>query len=214
MPPSIGARRSPSVEAGKDLGIEVEPIGKNDYARLAEYDGPVHPARRPRSRTTPTALPTRRRGRHGGDRRPASILRCTNKIYLHAALAQTADAEDRILYATTRAAWPICPNCSASIVLKIPDGSFSRGIVRWRMPKRSCDGAWRSCSSTPPWSSPRSSCSPTSTGESACWNKGAALCVPVLHVARSLADLQPRGARRRQVRRLQDLPVRDARPTW
>jgi glutathione synthase/RimK-type ligase-like ATP-grasp enzyme len=27
------------IAAGKQLGIEVDPIGKNDYQRLAEYDG-------------------------------------------------------------------------------------------------------------------------------------------------------------------------------
>jgi hypothetical protein len=39
MPPSNRRALKHFIEAGKELGIEVDPITRNDFARLAEYDG-------------------------------------------------------------------------------------------------------------------------------------------------------------------------------
>jgi glutathione synthase/RimK-type ligase-like ATP-grasp enzyme len=57
MPPSNKRALKHFIKAGKELGIEVDPVTRNDFARLAEYDA-CSSARPPRSATTPIALRT------------------------------------------------------------------------------------------------------------------------------------------------------------
>ena len=97
MPPSNKRALKRFVEAGAELGIEVDTISKNDYTKLAEYDGLF-------IRET-TALDNHTyRFANKAEKEdmvviddPSSILKCTNKIYLHDLLtvAQAADAADR-----------------------------------------------------------------------------------------------------------------------
>ena len=133
MPPSNKKALKQFIAAGRDLGIEVDPIGRNDFARLAEYDGLF-------IRETTTLENHTYRFAHRAEREnmvviddPVSILRCTNKIYLNDLLksrklpvprTETLFREDvkNLASLPERMGFPI--------VLKIPDGSFSRGIVR------------------------------------------------------------------------------------
>ncbi len=133
MPPSNKKALKSFVAAGKELGIEVDPIGKNDYTRLAEYDGLF-------IRETTALDHHTYRFAHKAEKEgmvviddPTSILRCTNKIYLHDLLRSKKLATPRteILYKDDPKQLKDLPErLGFPLVLKIPDGSFSRGVVK------------------------------------------------------------------------------------
>lgn len=133
MPPSNRRALKQFAEAGKELGIEVEIIGKNDYTRLAEYDGLF-------IRET-TALDNHTyRFAHKAEKEdmvviddPGSILKCTNKIYLHDLLKsrKLPTPKTEIVYRDDARRLAELPDLLGfPLVLKIPDGSFSRGVVK------------------------------------------------------------------------------------
>ena len=133
MPPSNKRALKRFVEAGAELGIEVDTISKNDYTKLAEYDGLF-------IRET-TALDNHTyRFANKAEKEdmvviddPSSILKCTNKIYLHDLLKarKLPTPRTEILYRDEAKRLADLPQLlSFPIVLKIPDGSFSRGIVK------------------------------------------------------------------------------------
>jgi glutathione synthase/RimK-type ligase-like ATP-grasp enzyme len=133
MPPSNKRALKSFVEAGAELGIEVDTLTKNDYTKLAEYDGLF-------IRET-TALDNHTyRFANKAEKEdmvviddPSSILKCTNKIYLHDLLRSRKLATPRteILYRDDPKKIAELPDLLGfPIVLKIPDGSFSRGIVK------------------------------------------------------------------------------------
>jgi glutathione synthase/RimK-type ligase-like ATP-grasp enzyme len=133
MPPSNKKALKEFIAAGKELDIEVDPIGKNDYTRLAEYDGLFI------RETTATDNHTYRFA-HRAEKEgmvviddPTSILRCTNKIFLHDLMVARKLAVPRteIVYRDDGKRLKELPErLGFPIVLKIPDGSFSRGIVK------------------------------------------------------------------------------------
>ena len=133
MPPSNKRALRHFIEAGKALGIEVAPITRNDFSRLAEYDGLF--IRETTSLDNHTYRFAHRAEREGmvviDD--PVSILRCTNKIYLNDLLRARKlpmprsevvfrDNEAQLAQLGSTLGYPL--------VLKIPDGSFSRGVVK------------------------------------------------------------------------------------
>jgi glutathione synthase/RimK-type ligase-like ATP-grasp enzyme len=133
MPPSNKRALKLFVEAGAELGIEVDSISKNDYTKLAEYDGLF-------IRET-TALDNHTyRFANKAEKEdmvviddPSSILKCTNKIYLHDLMKarKLPTPKTEILYRDEPKRLAELPDLLGfPIVLKIPDGSFSRGIVK------------------------------------------------------------------------------------
>ena len=133
QPPSNVEALDKFVAAGKRLGLEVEIIGRRDFGRLAEFDGLFI---RETTSLDHHTYRMARRAEHEGlvvidD--PRSILRCTNKVYLHTLLRTRgiATPEGVLLnrsdlpHLTEKAA-----GLSFPMVLKVPDGSFSRGIVK------------------------------------------------------------------------------------
>lgn len=133
MPPSNKRALKSFVEAGKDLGIEVDPITRNDYARLAEYDGLfIRETTALDNHTYRFANKAEKEGMVVMDD-PTSILRCTNKIYLHDLLRsrKLPTPKSEILFRDDPKKLAELPALLGfPIVLKIPDGSFSRGIVK------------------------------------------------------------------------------------
>lgn len=139
MPPSNKRALKSFIEAGKEIGIEVEMIGKNDYSSLAEYDGLfIRETTALDNHTYRFANKAEKEGMVVIDD-PGSILKCTNKIYLHDLLRSRKlptpkteilhrDDDKRLLGLPALLGLPI--------VLKIPDGSFSRGIVRVETPEQ------------------------------------------------------------------------------
>ena len=130
MPPSNRDALKKFVALGPSLGLGVELIESKHFLRLAEYDALF-------IRET-TALDNHtyrfaKKARHEGlvvidD--PTSILRCTNKVYLaelmqaqHLATPKTIIVDRQNLLAAEEA-------LGYPMVLKIPDGSFSRGVFK------------------------------------------------------------------------------------
>ncbi len=130
MPPSNERALKRFIAAGRARGVNVEPIGRQDYGRLPEYDALFI------RETTRIDHHTYRFARRAESEDmvviddPTSILRCTNKIYLDEVMrthriptpnsvilgrANLLDAEHRIGY---------------PVVLKIPDSSFSLGVLK------------------------------------------------------------------------------------
>lgn len=138
MPPSNPKALKHFIEAGKALDIEVDPIGRNDFARLAEYDGLF-------IRETTALDHHTYRFAHRAEREdmvviddPTSILRCTNKIYLNDLLASKKLPTPRteVVFRDDAAKLAALPDVLGfPIVLKIPDGSFSRGISKVSTPE-------------------------------------------------------------------------------
>ncbi|MEO7064800.1 MAG: RimK family protein [Dokdonella sp.] len=133
MPPSNKRALKHFVEAGAELGIEVDTLTKNDYSRLAEYDGLFI------RETTALDNHTYRFANRAEKEDmvviddPSSILKCTNKIYLHDLMKsrKLPTPLTEILYRDEAKKLAELPDrLGFPIVLKIPDGSFSRGIVK------------------------------------------------------------------------------------
>jgi len=139
MPPSNKRALKQFIEAGKELGIEVDAITKNDYARLAEYDGLfIRETTALDNHTYRFANKAEKEGMVVIDD-PTSILRCTNKIYLHDLLKSRKLATPRteVLYRDDAKRLSELPELIGfPIVLKIPDGSFSRGIHKVETPEQ------------------------------------------------------------------------------
>ncbi|TDR41288.1 glutathione synthase/RimK-type ligase-like ATP-grasp enzyme [Tahibacter aquaticus] len=133
MPPSNKRALKSFIDAGKDLGIEVDPITRNDYTRLAEYDGLfIRETTALDNHTYRFANKAEKEGMVVMDD-PTSILRCTNKIYLHDLMRsrKLPTPKSEILFRDDPKKIAELPQILGfPIVLKIPDGSFSRGIVK------------------------------------------------------------------------------------
>jgi glutathione synthase/RimK-type ligase-like ATP-grasp enzyme len=133
MPPSNRKALKSFIAAGKALGIEVDPIGKQDYSRLAEYDGLfIRETTASDNHTYRFAHRAEKEGMVVMDD-PASILRCTNKIYLNDLMVsrKLAVPHTEIIYRDeVKKLGALVQRLGLPIVLKIPDGSFSRGVVK------------------------------------------------------------------------------------
>ncbi|MGZ8196224.1 MAG: RimK family protein, partial [Methylosarcina sp.] len=133
MPPSNRGALKKFINIGRQLGIDIELITQQHYVRLPEFDGLFI------RETTAIDHHTYRFSKKAEAEGlvviddPTSMLRCTNKVYL-ADLFRThrvpspktwilhrgnAEHLDKL---ETEAGFPV--------VIKIPDGSFSRGIVK------------------------------------------------------------------------------------
>ncbi len=134
LPPSDKPALKKFVSIGRQMGINVELITKKDYVHLAEYDALF--IRETTAINNHTYRFSKRAESEGmvviDD--PQSILRCTNKIFL-ADLLSTHDvptpqtlilSKDRQLEDMQLAIRTL----GYPMVIKIPDGSFSRGIVK------------------------------------------------------------------------------------
>jgi glutathione synthase/RimK-type ligase-like ATP-grasp enzyme len=144
MPPSNARALKHFVAAGRDLGIEVDTITKHDYPRLAEYDGLfIRETTAPDNHTYRFSHKAEREGMVVIDD-PTSILRCTNKIYLNDLLRSRKLAVPRseVLYREDPKQLRELPErLGFPLVLKIPDGSFSRGVVKVEDEKQLVDAA-------------------------------------------------------------------------
>ncbi|HET9818058.1 MAG TPA: RimK family protein [Rhodanobacteraceae bacterium] len=151
MPPSNSRALKHFIAAGRDLDIEVDPITKHDYPRLAEYDGLfIRETTAPDNHTYRFAHKAEREGMVVIDD-PTSILRCTNKIYLNDLLRSKKLAVPRseVLYREdARQLRELPEKLGFPVVLKIPDGSFSRGVVKVDDEKQLTEAAQRLFQST------------------------------------------------------------------
>lgn len=130
MPPSnLGFLRK-LARAGAKRSVAVRQIGRRDLARLAEFDALfIRETTNVDHHTFTFANKATAEGMPVIDD-PLSILRCTNKVYLAELLRAHAIPmpETRVL---DRRRLPLVDRTlDFPIVLKVPDGSFSRGVVK------------------------------------------------------------------------------------
>lgn len=129
-PPSDERALKKFVKAAAQLGMGIDFIDRNDYGRLAEYDGLF-------IRTT-TAVNhyTYRFARRAVEEGmvviddPQSIVRCTNKVYLAELLNRYKLPTPKTLVIDRENAAQIPEELGFPCVLKKPDSSFSRGVVK------------------------------------------------------------------------------------
>jgi glutathione synthase/RimK-type ligase-like ATP-grasp enzyme len=110
-------------------GVEVEPITRRDLAKLAEFDALfIRETTSIRNHTFRFARRAQVEGMPVIDD-PTSIIRCTNKIYLWELLTRNGlpTPGTMLVHAETDLA-EVVERLGLPLVLKVPDGSFSRGV--------------------------------------------------------------------------------------
>jgi glutathione synthase/RimK-type ligase-like ATP-grasp enzyme len=148
MPPSDKRALQNFIRAGKDNDVLVELIEKKDYARIAEFDGLfIRETTAINHHTYRFAKKAESEGVVVIDD-PMSILKCTNKIYMHNLLQSNnipgpktlviANTPEQLEEAQREIGFPM--------IIKIPDGSFSKGIYKVKDPqelKRLCEDLFK-----------------------------------------------------------------------
>ena len=133
LPPSDRGALKSFMRAGRELGIDAELITKRDYPRLPEFDALfIRETTGIDHHTYRFARKAEAEGMVVVDD-PVSILRCTNKVYL-ADLFRTRKVPAPRSLLLHRDEAGLAERLEAELgypmVIKIPDGSFSRGIVK------------------------------------------------------------------------------------
>lgn len=133
LPPSDPVALKNFIKAGRQLGMDVELIEKKDFSHLAEYDALfIRETTSISNHTYRFAKKAEVEGMVVMDD-PTSILRCCNKVYLADLLASKGipmphttflykDRKKELLAIAATLHYPA--------VLKVPDGAFSKGVVK------------------------------------------------------------------------------------
>ncbi|MDH5436938.1 MAG: RimK family alpha-L-glutamate ligase, partial [Gammaproteobacteria bacterium] len=133
IPPSDKKALKLFEKSANELGISVEQITRKDYMRLPEYDALFI------RETTAVDNHTYRFAKKAESEDmvviddPVSILRCTNKIYLADLFKNHDIATPKTVVLNqpdTEALKTLVNDMGLPLVLKIPDGSFSRGLIK------------------------------------------------------------------------------------
>lgn len=133
LPPSNRGALKKFINAGRQMGIDVELITHNHYGRIPEFDGLfIRETTAIDHHTYRFAKKAEAEGLVVIDD-PTSILRCANKVYL-ADLFRTHKVPSPRTWILHRGNAEHLDRLEAAagfpVVIKIPDGSFSRGIVK------------------------------------------------------------------------------------
>ena len=134
LPPSDKSALKKFISIGKQMGVNVELITRKDYVRLAEYDALfIRETTAINNHTYRFAKRAESEGMVVLDD-PQSILRCTNKIFLADLLSTNGVTTPKtLILSKDRQKEDMQLAIEAlgfPMVIKIPDGSFSRGIVK------------------------------------------------------------------------------------
>lgn len=130
LPPSGPRALQKFIKAGEGLGIDVELIEKKDYLRLGEYDALfIREGTAIDNHTYRFAKKAEKEGMPVIDD-PNSILKCTNKVYLAELLKANRIPAPKTVIFDKRGLALVDQEIPYPIVLKIPDGSFSRGVYK------------------------------------------------------------------------------------
>lgn len=130
LPPSDPGALRKIIRVGAQLGVHVDLITRKDYGRLVEFDALFirettaldHHTYRFAKKAETLGLPVL------DD--PTSILRCANKVYLAEAFQRHGIPTPRTMVVDRSGIDALERAFSYPIVLKIPDGSFSRGVFQ------------------------------------------------------------------------------------
>ncbi len=141
QPPSNTRALNSFIRAGRSLGVEVELIEKRDYVRLAEYDALfIRDTTRIAHYTYRFAKKAESEGMVVIDD-PRSILLCTNKVYLAELLHANRIPTPKTVIVGKADLPAARKQIGFPMVLKVPDGSFSRGVVKADNEEQMCEMA-------------------------------------------------------------------------
>ncbi len=130
LPPSDRRTLQKFMRIGEQMGVEVELIEKKDYAELAEYDALfIRETTALDHHTYRFAKRAEKEGMAVIDD-PTSILRCTNKVYLAELLKANKIPTPKTVVLDKSGIEAVEQEIPYPVILKIPDGSFSRGIIK------------------------------------------------------------------------------------
>ncbi|ART79468.1 RimK family protein [Oceanisphaera avium] len=133
LPPSDASALARFVKAGARLKVNVELITRKDFSRLAQYDGLfIRETTAIDHHTFRFAQKAEHQGLVVMDS-PTSILRCANKVFLAESFALHKVPTPKTLMVDPKAkATPALLEQALGypLVLKIPDGAFSKGIYK------------------------------------------------------------------------------------
>ncbi len=128
--PSNNSAIEKFIRAAKELGIDAEIIGRDDYARLAEFDGLFI------RETTKVNHHTYRFSRRAAAEGlvviddPESIVKCSNKVFLAEMLERYDIGHPRTFIAHKDNIEDIPLYVGFPCVLKQPDSAFSQGVIK------------------------------------------------------------------------------------
>ncbi len=118
------------IKAGKNVGLSVEVIEKKDFGHLTQFDGLFI------RETTAIDHHTYRFAKKAAKENmvviddPKSILYCTNKIFMNELFKREGVPQPKTIILSEDNVANIMQQLSFPIIIKIPDGSFSRGVVK------------------------------------------------------------------------------------
>ncbi len=135
LPPSNKASLEKFISIGRKLNISVELIGKQDYYHLSEYDALfIRETTYLNDHTYQFSLKAESEEMPVIDD-PVSILRCTNKIYLAELFKENDISSPKTLIFGRKDLTEVLNTFTFPLVLKIPDGNFSRGVKKVDSPE-------------------------------------------------------------------------------
>lgn len=131
LPPSTVGTLKHWARIATRLGVEVEPIGRKDLAKVANYDALF--IRETTSISNHTYRFARRAQQEGmpviDD--PVSMIRCTNKVYLDELMrGNGVPVPTTVMIAGADDMARAADELGFPMVIKIPDSSFSRGVKK------------------------------------------------------------------------------------
>ena len=130
LPPSNSRAISALIRAGKKIDIACSVIEKTDIKRLASFDGLfIRTTTQLNNYSYEFALAADRLGMPVIDD-PQSILRCSNKVFLKEVLERAHLHMPKSWLITSGNLNEMAASLALPLVLKIPDGSFSRGVFK------------------------------------------------------------------------------------
>jgi glutathione synthase/RimK-type ligase-like ATP-grasp enzyme len=130
LPPSKPKTLERLVEIGREMNIDVTLIDRKDYARLAQFDALfIRETTAVPHHTFRFARKAEREGLPVIDD-AASILRCTNKVFLAELLRSHAVSTPGTRFVTRHNRAALERERRFPLIVKIPDGSFSIGVER------------------------------------------------------------------------------------
>jgi glutathione synthase/RimK-type ligase-like ATP-grasp enzyme len=130
LPPSNRRALEKFIKVGAPLGVSAELITRKDYGRLSEFDALfLRETTALDDHTYRFARKAEAEGMPVIDR-PASILRCTNKVYLAELLRLNGVPTPRTVILDRSGLRDFEAATTYPVILKIPDGSFSRGVFK------------------------------------------------------------------------------------
>jgi len=130
LPPSNARAIKKFIKAGTSLGLGVELIQKEDFGRLAEFDGLfIRETTSVNHHTYNFARGAAAQGLVVIDD-PESILKCTNKVFLAELLQRHKISIPRTMIAHRDNIEQVAPTLGLPCILKQPDSSFSQGVMK------------------------------------------------------------------------------------